>query len=119
MYERLNRSTGSSLAYRITRPLGREEMQQITDELEGTISVHGRIRVLIDLKAFPFDGLGSLWEELKFDIRHTPRLERLAIVGGTDVQQWVSRIFGVLTHTRCHCFNEGELDRAWDWLTGD
>ena len=52
MYERLNRSDKAVLAYRITRPLTVDEMIQITNELTGTITADGKIRVLIDLQAF-------------------------------------------------------------------
>lgn len=119
MYERLNRSTGSALAYRISRPLGREEMRQITDELTGTIAAHGKIRLLIDLRAFPYDNLEAFWEDLKFDVRHAGDLQRLALVGGGEIEKWATRIFGVLTLTQCRCFGQKELDPAWAWLTGD
>lgn len=119
MYERLNRSTGSALAYRITRPLDREEMRQITDELAGTISARGKIRVLIDLRAFPYHDLEAFWEDLKFDVSHAGDLDRLALVGGGEMEKWATRIFGAFTLTQCRCFGEDELDPAWDWLTGN
>lgn len=119
MYERLSRGSSSVLAYRITRPLSREEMHRIAIELEGTIAVSGKIRVLIDLQSFPFADLGGLWEDLKFDVKHIRDLERLALIGGGDVEKWGARIFSALTFTRCRCFGEGELEEAWQWLSED
>jgi len=119
MYERLNRSAANALAYRITRPLERAEMQQLTDELEGSIAAAGKIRVLLDLQAFPYADLGVLWEDLKFDVKYARQLERLALVGGGKVEQWSTRIFGLLTLTRSRCFEAGQLDAAWDWLVGN
>ena len=112
MYERLNQSTGKALGYRILAPLDRLEIQQITDELEGTISASGKIRVLIDLQAFPYKDLKVLWEDLKFDIKHARHIERLALVGGSKIEQWSTRVFASLTLTKCRCFPEGQVEKA-------
>ncbi len=117
MYERLNKSAEAALAYRISQPLVREEMQQITDELEGMIAKSGKIKVLIDLQAFPYANLGGLWEDLKFDVKHFRDMERLALVGGSEIQKWSVRFFARLTLTKCRCFDEGQVDEAWNWLT--
>jgi len=119
MYERLNRCAGEALGYRITRPLSREEVARIAAELEGTIAFSGKIRVLIDLQAFPYADLGALWEDLKFGVRHARDLRRLALVGGAEVERWATRIFAALTLTQCRCFDPGEVDAAWTWLAGD
>lgn len=117
MYERLNRSAGPAVAYRLTRPLAREEMQQITRELEGTIAAEGNVRVLIDLQAFPYEDLGALWEDLKFDVRHGRNLDRLALLGGGEVEKWATRIFAALSFTKCRFFEHDQLEKAWKWLT--
>jgi len=116
MYERLNRSHDNALAYRIREPLSKPEMQRMTTELEGAIAAHGKIRVLLDLKAFPYAGLGSLWEDLKFDIRYLRELERFALVGGNDIEEKAVTIFGKLSYTRCRCFADDQLEDAWEWL---
>lgn len=117
MYKRLNMSLKDAVAYRITKPLSQEEIQQITDELEGTIETAGKIKVLIDLQAFPHADLGGLWEDLKFDAKHFKDIERLALVGGSEIQRWSVRFFSMLTLTTCRCFGEGQVDEAWEWLT--
>ena len=116
MFERMNRSANSALAFRISRPLSREEVKTIADELEGTISARGKIRVLIDLQSFPYEDFGGLWEDLKFDVKHAADLERLALVGGGELEKWATRLFGALTITRCRCFGEDQLEGAWQWL---
>ena len=117
MYERLNMSADDALAYRISQPLAQQEIQQITDELEGAIATAGKIKVLIDLQVFPFADLGGLWEDLKFDAKHFPDIKRLALVGGTELQQWSVRFFSLLSFTTCRCFGEGQVNEAWEWLT--
>jgi len=119
MYERLNLSAEGALAYRVTRPLSRTEIEKITSELEGAINASGKIRVLIDLQAFPYADLGAFWEDLKFDIGHARDLQRLALVGGNELEKWSLRIFGVLTLTTCRCFPAEQLDAAWNWLNED
>ncbi len=117
MYERLNKGAPGAVAYRITAPLTRAEAEQIADELEGTISAAGKISILIDLQAFPYADLGSMWEDLKFDVKHLNDIHRLALVGGNRVEQWSVRIFAGLTLTSCRCFPEGREKQAWAWLT--
>ena len=119
MYERLNMSTDNALAYRINQPLSKIEIQEIRLDLEGTIAAKGKIRVLIDLHAFPYVDLESFWEDLKFEVKYVRELERFALVGGGEIEKWATRAFGALTFTRCRCFAETQLEEAWSWLTED
>ncbi len=119
MYERLNRNAKGAVAYRITQPLIKAEVYQITSELEGMISAEGKIRVLIDLQAFPYADLGGVWEDLKFDVKHMKDIKRLALVGGSVIEKWSTRIFATFTLTTCRCFQEEEVDEAWSWLIKD
>jgi len=119
MYERLNCSTDKAVAYRIDRKLSKEEAREIADELEGTIRAAGEpIRVLVDLQSFPYADLGALWEDLKFDVKHAKDLERFALVGSGKTEEWATKVFGLLTRTECRCFGAGQVDEAWEWLTG-
>jgi len=117
MYERLNLVSDNALAYRIIRPLSKDEMHTITNELQGSIAGFGKIRVLIDLQSFPYADLSSFWEDLKFEVKFGKDIQRLALVGGDKVEQWAIRIFAILSFTGCRCFQEGQLDEAWAWLT--
>jgi hypothetical protein len=117
MYERLNRGTEDALGYRINRPLGRDEVRKIAAEIEGTIDKSGSVRILIDLQSFPYDGLGALWEDLKFDVKFAQNIEKFALVGGGAVESWATRIFGLLTRTACRNFEADKIDDAWEWLT--
>jgi len=119
MYERLNRIADNAVAYRIIRPLDKDEMRTITSEIEGMIATCDRLRILIDLHAFPYADLKSFWEDLRFDIKFARNLERFALVGGGEVEKWATKIFAALTITKCRCFKAGQLDDAWAWLTED
>ncbi len=119
MYERLNMSTDNALAFRINQPLSKVEIQEIVTAFEGMIAASGKIRVLIDLHAFPYADLASFWEDLKFGVKYVRELERLALVGGGEIEKWATLAFGALTFTRCRCFAETQLEEAWSWLTED
>ena len=116
MYERLNRSTENALAYRITTKLSTSEARQLTDELEGAISTAGKIRILIDLQAFPYGEMGALWEDLKFEFKYRKQIERLALAGGEEVRKWSSRIFVKLAGVKTGFFGPDQIDEAWQWL---
>ncbi|MGK2904760.1 MAG: STAS/SEC14 domain-containing protein [Desulfuromonadales bacterium] len=117
MYERLNLASDNALAYRISQPLSKDEMHMITTELGGSISGFGKIRGLIDLQSFPYADLPSFWEDLKFDIKFAKDIQRLALVGGGKIEQWATMTFSTLSFTKCRCFQQGQLDEAWAWLT--
>jgi len=117
MYERLNKSAKNAMAYRISQPLSRIEVREMVAEIEGEISASGKIRVLIDLQSFPYAELGAFWEDLKFDVSHAREIERFALVGGGEVEKWSARIFGALSWTKCRCFETGQVEEAWSWLT--
>lgn len=115
MYEKLN-SRNAALGYRISSPLNKEEIRQIAEELEAAISRHQKISVLLDLQAFPYAELAALWEDLKFDVKHARNIDRLALVGGGNLEQTATKLFGLLTSTQCRCFAEKRITDAWDWL---
>jgi hypothetical protein len=116
MYERLNRSTQNALAYHISDKLSRDEVRQLTDELEGAISACGKIRILLELHGSPYGGIGAVWEDVKFEMKFGSDIERMALVGDKDVQKWNHRLFGELIGTQIHYFDPDQLDEAWAWL---
>jgi len=116
MYERLNLNADNAVAYRINQPLSKDEINTIASELEGMMSAVGKIRVLFDLHAFPYAGLMSFFEDIKFVFKYQKDFERFALVGGGKVEEWGTKIFGTLTSTKCRSFETAQLEEAWAWL---
>ena len=117
MYHKLDESSGLVVGYSIDEKLTREEMQQLARELEKEIAAtKGRIRVLLDVKAFPYGDWGAFWEDLKFDARHAKHIERCAVVGDRDWERPLVKVLGALTPTDTRYFDRSSIETAWHWL---
>jgi len=114
MYARLPQSTDSTLGYEI-RQITRDEVIKLEHEIEQAISKHGKIRVLLDLRPFPYADVGAFWEDVKF-ARHAKGIERAAVIGDRQWEKWATRIFGALSGTATRYFERSDAQRAWEWL---
>lgn len=119
MYRKLPRSEGRVVGYEITDKLDKEQAKQLAEELALTIAETGKVRVLFDLRAFPYGGVGAIWEDLKFDAKHLKDMERVAVVGDRALEKAAVAVFDAITPVECRYFGREDADSAWSWLEGE
>jgi len=62
--------------------------------------------------------LGALWQDIKFDLRHFKQIVRIALVGETKWQEWMSAICVPFTTGEIRFFHHDQLEAARGWLRG-
>ena len=83
---------------------------------DAAVKEGGAQRVLFDLTDFEGWGMGALWEELKFDVRHYADIEKCAVLGDKKWEQELSSLFKPFTRAKVRYFGQAEAAGAKAWL---
>jgi hypothetical protein len=118
MYERIKRPGTKSYGYAITSPLSADEVIALRLLLEQAIRRAGKIRVLFELRSQPYGDFDAFWEDLKFDVKHTSDLERVAVIGDSRWEKAAVKVFDTFTPVQCRYFERGQEERALAWIEG-
>jgi hypothetical protein len=103
---------------RVTGKLSGDDYRYLVPRLEQLVHDHGRLRLLVELHDFHGWDLGGVWEELKFDARHSNPIERLAVVGQRPVSENMAAFPHPFSTSSVRYFDQGFSDVARDWLRG-
>ena len=60
--------------------------------------------------------LHAAWDDFKFGLKHYSDFERIAMVGETKWEAWMSRVCKPFTKAKVRYFSNSEVDKAWNWL---
>ncbi len=115
----LDLSDGKVVGFRLQGRLEKADYDRIIPLLESKIERFGKIRVLLEIKELRGITPAALWEDLKFDVRHAKDVERLAVVGDTDWQEWMAKISQPLIAGEARFFEFADLRDAWTWLKAE
>jgi len=105
------------------RMLGKLEPQAYEDvavEIDGWMSQHDHIRLLLDLREFDgWQGLGALTEHLALIRDHRRVMERVALVGDEAWQKMAVRVVSQFLRGEARYFGHDDIDAAEQWLRRD
>jgi hypothetical protein len=107
---------GKVLEVHVSGKLVHEDYQHFVPEFERLVQVHGKIRVLFAMVEFHGWNAGALWDDIKFDLRHFPDIERLAMVGDKRWEKGMSLFCKPFTTAKIRYFNPTALADARSWL---
>jgi hypothetical protein len=117
----LRHSDGNAIAFRAHEMLTDADYQEVLiPSVEKMLESHANVRVLLDCDE-DFRGWEprALWDDAKFGVQHRDQFERMALVGGSLMAQWGIKVANHLTKAEMRTFEEGEFEKAWQWLTSD
>ena len=107
---------GKILEIKATERLTSEDYRRFRPEVDKLIQRHGRIRVLFDMHDFHGWNAGALWQDIKFDWRHSAHIERLALVGEKLWQKWMAGFCRPFTKAEIRYFDHAATAEAHQWL---
>lgn len=96
--------------------IDRAGFERIAARLETAIARHGKLRLLEVVRSFTGIDPGTLWEDLKFSLRHLNAFSRVAVV--TDVG-WIrplAAVAGRLAPAEVRVFGLADIEHARTWL---
>ena len=62
-------------------------------------------------------GVGALWEDIKFDMKHFRDIEQLAVVGERKWQHGMAVFCKPFTSAKVQYFDIKDVDKAQQWIT--
>lgn len=93
------------------------DYEQFVPLTEQRINQFGKIGMVITLEDFSGWDLNAMWDDLKFDIKHFCDIEKMAIVGHSKWDKFLSALTRPFTAAEIKYFDEGEIAAARQWAT--
>lgn len=116
MIEKLDKSSGPLLGFRMSGKLHDADYQQFVPLLEAAIHAHGKVRLLAHFHEFTGWDLHALWDDIKFSTKHCNDLERIALVGEKRWEEWMAKVCKPFTMAKVQYFDAAQIEEAWQWL---
>jgi ABC-type sulfate transport system substrate-binding protein len=107
---------GKVLTVDLVGTLAKEDYRPLAEEFLRLATKYGKIRVFLDMTRFHGWDMAALWQEIKFDVQHLNKMERLAVVGEKRWQQAIAAASKPFTSAEVRYFNAADGAQARQWL---
>ncbi len=111
----------SANCLRITVPekLKADDFRQIAPQVDSLISVHGKIRLLIDASGFNgWENIEAFETHAGFVKNHQQKAERIAVIAGHDWQHWLIGVVRMFVHPQVRAYDKSHESEALQWIVG-
>jgi len=116
MIEKLARSSGPVLGFKMSGKLHDEDYRQFVPLVEETIKEHGKARLLAQFHDFHGWDLQALWDDIKFSTKHCTDVAQVALVGEKKWEEWMAKVCKPFTMAKVKYFDAAQIEEAWQWL---
>ncbi|MEG3616141.1 STAS/SEC14 domain-containing protein [Isoptericola haloaureus] len=116
MIEKLPRSHGAVLGYRVVGDVTRDDYDELVPAVQGAVDEHSTARLLLDLTNFRWEKAEAWGADLRFGERFRHVVERMAVVGDRTWEKWLARWAEAFYAQDAQYFTD--QDAAWEWLEG-
>ncbi|MEO8350563.1 MAG: STAS/SEC14 domain-containing protein [Chthoniobacteraceae bacterium] len=96
--------------------LTESDYQKFVPEFERLARLHGKMRVLYDMRDFHGWEAKGLWEDIKFDVKHFADFDRVALVGDAQWQSWMATACRPFLTGEVRHFESAQLTEARVWV---
>jgi hypothetical protein len=93
-----------------------DDYRQFVPVVESAVDKVGKIRLLAQLEDFHGWDAHALWDDIKFSTKHCAHIEKLALVGESAWEKWMSLICKPFTLAKIKYFDSRNIEQAWTWL---
>ena len=112
----MRKTAGKVLVVRVSEKLQQADYEHLVPVFERLVRNHGKLRVLFDMTDFHGWEAGALWQDIKFDFKHSDDIERLALVGERKWQQGMATFCKAFTTATIRYFDHADATAARHWL---
>lgn len=100
----------------VSGTIEKQDYEHIVPQLEKVVDDYGKIRALVEFNDFDGWKPNALVDELRFDIRHRNDVKRLAILGESKTQEWLTRLAAPIFSGEVRFFPKAQIQEAKAWL---
>jgi hypothetical protein len=105
-----------TLEVTVTGRLAHEDYEQFVPEFERLLQRHGKLRILFEMVDFHGWEASAWWDDVKFDLKHSKHIERLAMVGEKRWEKVMTSFCRPFLRARLRYFDREEARKARAWL---
>lgn len=102
----------------ITSALGEftlNDFEELERAVQQALEVQGKASLLVDLRDMLDFTVDVAWEEIRFTRQHARDFERIALVAGSELQEWAAWLTRIFTKADFEVFEN--YDEALAWIT--
>jgi len=116
MIEKLDKSSGNVLGYKISGTVKKEDYKTMVPEVEAVIEEKGSANLLLDMSGFKWEALGAWGADMKFGRDYHKKIKKMAIVGNKRWEKWMTKIVDPFYAGEAEYFEATDSEAAWAWL---
>jgi hypothetical protein len=109
---------GKVLEVQTRGKLTHEDYRNFASKFEAMLKTNGKLSVLFEMIDFHGWDAATMWDELKFDLKHFSDIQRLALVGDKKWEKGMSVFCRPFTAAAVRYFDAAELGQARAWVQG-
>lgn len=103
----------------VSDTLTKADYDRLVPRLERLAAERGPLRMLIRLSDFSGWTPPGLWADLKFDLTHQDDMARIAILGESKLERWMTSLSDLFLRAQVKYFAKEKEEQARAWLAGD
>ena len=104
------------LDVRVSGKLTANDYESFEPAVQGLIDQVEKIKILFVMHDFHGWEMGAVWEDIKFATKHCRDISKIAMVGESDWEKWMSMICKPFTLSSIKYFDAADEDAAVAWL---
>lgn len=106
------------LVCRVSGRLTEADYEAAVPEIENALVLRDEpLRLMIVLEDFRGWDIAALWEDLKFDVRHSGDFGRIAVLGESKLEEWGAALSKPFLGSEIRYFDIKERPAARAWLS--
>lgn len=91
-----------------------KDFQELENAVDHALKFQGHTSLLVDLRDMVGFTLDVAWQEIRFTRQHARDFDRIALVAGSEWQEWSAWIARLFTEADMQVFEDDNL--ALDWV---
>ena len=109
-------SKGNTIYTIAEKKLDKEDYKQLIPFLERKTDFKDHINWYFEMKDFEGWTAISAWEDLKIDIEYNNQLDKIAMVGGKEWQDWLTKLMKPFSNAEIKYFTQQQKQKAQNWI---
>lgn len=107
---------GNVIWVKVSGKLTQEDYTDLTAEWDRVIALHGKMRLVFEMEDFSGWEPAAAWDDFKFTVTHSSRMERVAMIGRKKWEEWATKLGRLFVHGEVRYFDTAQREEAQRWI---
>ena len=116
MIEMLTGLPANTVGFKLSGKLHDEDYKKFVPLVDAEIAKDGKVNVLAQFHDFHGWDTKALWDDIKFSTTHCTNINRIALVGDREWEEWMAKVCKPFTMAKITYFDASEIEAARAWV---